>query len=269
MYDLDAYFLHGRVKVIIEKNYEINPAIESGNTPAHNNRMQLKKSKYYSFNDGGQLMQQTSFDKDGNISRRRVFSLRPDGRLDNDILYVEKNLVFFTDHLYDSNGKHIGYNEFIGERNDADNSIEKVLTTTYLFLFNSRGRITGWEGYTTRGELKEIAEYTLNGNDDVVAIKHIRDGAIVHRDHSEYNDENVEVVRTIIADNNAPKAIYRFDDLHNLLEINYFNTDGIIEKHRQFSYDFDKYNNWIKRTEFENAILKRESYREIEYYEAV
>lgn len=270
MYDLISYDLFGSIKTIIEKHYENIPVKELDIPSTPKIRMQLKRSISLHFNFDGQLMELTYFDKGGNISKKHVFSRFPDGRLNHHILHNAMELVTFTEYLYDGNESLIGYNEFNGNINGIDSSIEKgQLISTYLFVFDGSGNINGWEGYTTEGELNEIIEYTRNDKENVVAINHSRKGVFVHSDKSEYNDENMEVVRTILAENYSPKEIHRFDNLHNPVEITYVDADGIIERQRTFSYVFDEQNNWTKRTEFESGAHHREAHREIEYYDTV
>ena len=62
------------------------------------------------------------------------------------------------------------------------------------------------------------------------------------------------------------KFTYKYDEFNNLLEYNYQSFDENKSEKTSYNYEYDKYNNWTKRTRFINDIPKLITLREIAYY---
>jgi hypothetical protein len=61
-------------------------------------------------------------------------------------------------------------------------------------------------------------------------------------------------------------AKYRYDSIGNIIEEKLLSPSGDIRSIETFEYDYDLFNNWIKRISFKNYIPQEVTIREIEYY---
>ncbi len=61
------------------------------------------------------------------------------------------------------------------------------------------------------------------------------------------------------------KSFVRYDDNHNELERLHYKSENVVKEQYEYKYEFDKYQNWIKKYEYKNGKAYRLCFREIAY----
>ena len=62
------------------------------------------------------------------------------------------------------------------------------------------------------------------------------------------------------------KYTYKYDEKGNEIEYNSYNSDGSIDEETTYKYEFDKFDNWIKKVSLEKDNPLTVIERLIEYY---
>lgn len=214
----------------------------------------------YKYDEKYNIIEECKYDSSGLLSFKRVFN------------HDEKDLVV-SETGSDNNGRLIY--KYMFKYDDLDSLSEiscydslGALTQKLNYTYSDSGKILK-DNYNKSGSLilGSITNYDLFGNE----IEHLyvdAYGVISSKSVSRYDEKN-NVIESIEYGNEhqiVSKFIYKYDDFNNLLEYNHQSFDENKSEKTSYNYEYDKYNNWTKRTRFINDIPKLITLREIEYY---
>ncbi|CEN52128.1 conserved exported hypothetical protein [Capnocytophaga canimorsus] len=118
----------------------------------------------------------------------------------------------------------------------------KSFITSYIY--NEQGNLIEANRYNSDGNLygKWTYKYDTNGN-RIEANSYNSDGSL------------------------SGKTAFKYDTNGNRIEANRYNSDGSLYATDIYTYEYDKYGNWVKRIMYNNDKPESIDEREIEYYE--
>jgi hypothetical protein len=242
--------IKGKVKSIKEIQYNLLPIvgeIEKTNIRKQDNYLYNQKgfliecqyiglfnSKYVmKYNDKNQLIEKNSFDSNGNQVPELAYRYDDKGNKIEDISY------------------------------DSDGSI--IYKRIFLFDENNCNVEINFNRFFDKYSSKEILKYDEKGRK--VERNIFESSGLLSKEYFEYDEmNNVVEERTYGSDGDLSfKFNYKYDEKGNRIEKK---TGGsmMVKSIYSYKYEFDKYENWIKMTEFENDVPKTITEREINYY---
>ena len=135
------------------------------------------------------------------------------------------------------------------------------------YLYNKDGNMTEMTSYNANGELGSNSKYKYDEDGNKTEWKYY-DGELATKYKYQYDEDG----------NEMEKSGYRISDGRLSLKFNYqYDEDGNMignssygypsDWNYTYQYEFDKLNNWIVRTRYEDGNPLEITEREIEYYE--
>lgn len=241
-----------------------------------------------SYNLSGWITENIEFDADNMVLQKEVSMFDKKENKIEEWLYNENNeLEQRTKMKYNAQNLPV---QIIVE----DDKGKKIQQSTYVY--DEQGYLTQLIGYDDRGKMSEKSYYTYDQRGNLT--KYIGYGQFDNRKiYYKYDANNkiTEQLCTDIKDNFTEKIIfqyenqgkfekrisidlnnnvlstiiYKYDDYNNLLEFTHTDKDGAIIERHEFTYQYDKNNNWIKQTFYSGTEKTPLSITEriIEYYE--
>ena len=156
--------------------------------------------------------------------------------------------------------------------------VKQITGTTYViaseeiyrkdkYLYNKDGNMTEMTSYNANGELGSNSKYKYDEDGNKTEWKYY-DGELATKYKYQYDEDG----------NEMEKSCYRISDGRLSLKFNYqYDEDGNMignssygypsDWNYTYQYEFDKLNNWIVRTRYEDGNPLEITEREIEYYE--
>ena len=116
-----------------------------------------------------------------------------------------------------------------------------------------------------KGKVKEIIE---NWYDAKEAFGDLEKGDLNLKEKSKFNEDGNETEFTSYNSDGELifKFKYKYDKDGNKTEETWYDKDGELERKYKNKYEFDKENNWIVQTIYEDEKATSITEREIEYY---
>lgn len=214
----------------------------------------------YKYDEKYNIIEECEYDSSGSISFKRLFNRN------------EKDAVV-SETRSDKNGRLIFKDIF--KYNDLDSLSEisyydslGFLTQKINYTYSDSGKIIRtYNNESGSLILKSIIKFDIFGN--VIEYLSVGSyGSIDTKEISRYDENNNEIESVRYNKENLMdrKISSRYDEFNNLLEYNLQYFDGNTSEKTSYLYEYDKYNNWTKRTRFINDIPKLITLREIAYY---
>ena len=179
-----------------------------------------------SHDENGNLIESFHYDREGKVWRRLVYKYDSKNNL---LEHIEYNSTGKTEYKF----KHDSY----GNHYKEDDKTK----------FDSKGRLKQREVFYTSGELMYKSNYDYN-KDSCIIRKYSKNGNL-----QQYTKSDIE---NNIIERKEWKADYNSS---------YDFTGMKLFIHETFEYEYDSFNNWIKRTRYRNESLYEIAERKIVY----
>jgi hypothetical protein len=269
--DLEQWKLKGNVKSLTEIDYS-------------------KSGKYTAqlfFTNNGLIKQQSSFNPDGTLIRKWVFTYNK-----ND-LKLSRKCYILNDSL--SNVMYYYYNQI--NKNSLILSCDATgnLSSRIMYTFDSRSNVIEEKTVDGGASLKKMSLHRYDKQNRLiedVCIDSIlkknwkqeysyNSGQLAEISYSSLQDSIINRKRFCYLANNRVYSVsfydyrnnlisltkYRYDNQGNAIEMIVYSPDGRIQEKRDYHYKYDNYDNWIFVSEFCNGLPEKVITRELKYYE--
>jgi hypothetical protein len=222
----------------------------------------------FKYNDLGNFFEANTFNDDGVLSGKIINKFDSYANIIEQSVYKSDGSLFLK-YLckYDNKGTIIEMNEFNSNGN---------LETKSTYNYNQSGNLIE--------EIKEIKDnnevkicrytykYDLNGNiaeeriifDDSPQIKVVPTIRLYKYD---IRGNKIEVSHIDFKTSDIiHKKISKYDDKNNLIEESTYDRKGSLIDSYSYIYNYDSYDNWVKKIEFKNNIPKFITFQVFEYF---
>ena len=240
-----------------------------------------------SYNREGYITENTEFDADNAVLQQEISIFDKKGNKIEELLYNENNeLEQYTKIKYNPQNLPV-------QTVSQDSKGRKIQRFTYRY--DERGNLTQLTGYDDRGKMSEKSYYSYDPHGNL--IKYLGFGQFDNRKiYYKYDPQHklTEQFCTDIKNNFMEKIIYQYkndgkweertftdannqvlstlvyvyDDYANLLKFVRFDKDGVVTEQHEFTYQYDKNNNWIQQIFYsgtEKTVISITE-RGLEYY---
>ncbi len=259
MYNLKSYDLLGRVKTVMTRTFKPRDDYKGLKISSDKMNLEFCEDEEYIFNADGNMMESCRCDAQGKMVMLHLFSHNDKGDLIQDFVYSQDGLIARTVHIYDNKGLNVAVVNYLAEN---------IMMDVNISVFNAKGEFYSTESYNEQGILVGKVDYDLNEYGTDVGLTHFHRDIIIYKDRSKVNANQVEIERYSEGNNVfLYTSFIRFDDNHNELKRVYHNLKDAVKELYEYKYEFDNYQNWIKKHEFKNGLLYRVHSREIEYFD--
>jgi len=227
--DLKRMSLKGNVKSIKEYNYQ---TVEKGGEITDG---QLQFYYQNTFNNKGNKIADVRFDPDGKVNKKYEYKYDSAGRrIEQNQYTINGSLIRKIIYTYDAKGNLTEDNSY-----DPDGKFDKKYTYTY----DDTGNVTEDNSYDT-------------GNNLLKKITYKYDNA----------GNKTESSRFSARGDLEKKFIYKYDRKGNMVEETDRSSDGTRVTY-QYTYEFDRNENWTKKITSNDDKPVNVIVREIEYYQ--
>jgi len=191
------------------------------------------KKEVYTYNDQGYLIESISKDEDNKTLSSNLYEYDQKGnRTRHDLLTADGNLFMSTFSKYNDKNQLI----------EKSNCVGGVCDEKSVLTYDDKGYLIQEEKY----KKDELSTKTLYKNDakgnPLERLTYDAEGKLLKKITSTYDKEG----------NETENIVYK--------------GDGTIAQKKNYVYQYDKYKNWIKRTESENGELSLIIQQKFEYY---
>jgi hypothetical protein len=209
-----ALKINGKIQSFTESIYSVD---------INGAKSKLSYSNIFTFNEDGNRTQLQNMRSDGKLNATTRFTYDSLGHIILEEVFtssgaLEKKFVCKTD----ASGRKI-------EQRDIAKHKSILNKLNYQFEYDERGNVTRWLAYKGDNSLAWNFVYTYDSNDNKTSML---TKAIDGSTQLTYN--------------------YTYDDNKNMIGEEILNRDGSIKNKFTYTYKFDKKNNWISQTKFEN-----------------
>ena len=278
--------LKANVKVLTEISH-----FESGKSQPGKKGSFIEHTKCV-FNNNGYITEKYRYNAAGNVLIKTINTYDTNGNLTKKVRYSSiDSLLTKTIFSYDNKGNNIEENEYnsdgslwqrrIFKYNDQGNLIERyrydlygsLLAKKTIFKYDEKGNKTEETRYNEdksllashtykydkKGNVIENAEYCsneINGKFNQLTYKSVYDNKSNKITEKKYDSEDILL----------STSIYKYNEKDDLVGFKKFKPDGKIIIEWTQALEYDKKNNFIKLTRYEDSVAKFMIEREIEYY---
>jgi hypothetical protein len=285
--DLKSDNLRGNIKSLNKKSFVVN-VVNNEIKKGRKCRGDYcpRKDQYHLYNKKGDRIESIYYDLDGNIDLRESTSYESNGNKIEVVTQDSDGSVYISEtYEYDNRGRvieEILYN---------DKGIQKTLKYKYNVLGRLKEKIT----YRKTGDEDNrlVYSYYLNGNlkkeclyldeDEVLKTKkykyddnsnctEINEYFLTNPDGSTnfVYDENDRVIYEEVLDfrgDEIESFYYQYDDFDNEIILEIKDYGSFNHTNLSYKYEYDFYQNWLRRITFVDEIPKYMIEREITYHE--
>tara|TARA_R110001583_G_scaffold6249_5_gene32213 strand:- start:1544 stop:2614 length:1071 start_codon:yes stop_codon:yes gene_type:complete len=245
----------------------VNQSIESKATAEYNEFSKLiTRSRYYGENDKPYETQTYIYDENNRIKKLII------GGDIYEYFYSKKGVLNQMNRLI--NGNQLVQSTFY---NDKEKIIKKLtydynknITSTGSYIYDRNSNLINYTSIDGDGIIKNATETKYNNKNLVLEeIKYKGKKEVSRKEVSEYDKKGK---LTLVINYNSKgkvtrKVKYEYDKKGNIIEhLTFFQNSETPDDRISYSYEFDKYNNWVTKNYLENDKPKYVFKRKISYY---
>lgn len=248
--------LLGPVKQTTETCFQVK-IIEGLTTEGNVIELLGRMYKVDSFSQDQLTVYSRSVAKSGSINQSQ-YLFDEDGKLIKLLWYDEGKVWSYREFAYDSEGREIS-NSVI--------DVPQKLSTLVLTTYDTEGQISERSTYNSNHELiiKKVFSYT-NGI-GICKSYWIRESELVLSSITRYDDDKY-LGGTFYDRDGTISSIHEYSYDSRGLRVSGIKKDSNTGNSitLRMTYEFDNYNNWIKKVDFEDGEALRITRRDIQYY---
>lgn len=201
----------------------------------------------YTYNQKGDLIKEGDY--------QYTYTQTPKGLKVNKYYVMLKNYSkLFETYLYDKNNNLIEWTSCYPQ----NEQVEFKKTYTY----DENGNLIS-HGYY-EGDRTKLHSLTCVYDEQNRLTSYLLDGFSTLNYKYEYNVTN----NTVTENRNGRRYIYQYDIYGNVIEEHSYKESGELSSFYKYEYEYDRYNNWTKRTYLDKSQVPIQMIvREIKYYE--
>ena len=256
--DLRKINVYGKVKQIKTKPYLAKESFGEIEKAGFNGGVYVE-----TFNTAGNQIQEKHYNSaDGSPTGKTIFKYNSQGLKTEKRPYNEKGSPY-NYYIYSYND-----NNLVKTSKYKDRKSGEVLYKL-TFEYNGIGNLINTRQTLPRTKNGYVEKYKYDKSGNKIEYNYGSKGILIWITKYKYDDENRKL-EDFNVDSNTRKMTgktgYKYDNFDNIIERTKYNSDSFIKERTVFEYEYDKNNNWIKKTSFINETVKEIIEREIEYY---
>lgn len=208
------------------------------------------------------IVEVTNPEVSGYHDEENIYAYDEKGKKIEEIKYVYGNLVGKDEFTYNENGD-------LAEKHSR--SSNGTLHWKELFDYGDSGNLTRKIRYEyLHGGLDCTFTYIYDTKGNLIEESQSDNcGKMVwgYKEKRDSNENVIELQSYAYGGGLLSKTSIEYDTMGNVTEILLFDSEGLLERTTTYSYVYDQKGNWIKKTEYSNAVPDSLTIREIEYYD--
>ncbi len=239
-------------------SYRFNELGQHIETQIHNSNGKVVQRYVLLYDEMGNQIER-QYHRMGRIANRQVSEFTPDNKIERFTIYKGDGSVD-KQSIYKYDEREMEVRVVNGKGEELSRMVSKL---------DGDGNVVGTFNYHAGDSLAyKSKKYELDKKGNEIAYYSYVLGKVVSQKASQYDKKGrlIERVKYSSKHRFISKQSFKFDAKDNLIEqVDYAEDDTVINK-INWTYKYDRYKNWVRKSEYQGAQLKVLIVREITYY---